>query len=105
MNKTQPSQGNLIEPPVVIDFFQLFAESKLSENEIGILKRRLLENREPFGKLLQLLAKHIKQESGTPDLPESLKDLCSLIKHQFIHPVELGDLRNSLPEERHYEDP
>jgi excinuclease ABC subunit A len=39
------------------------------------------------------------------DLPESLKDLCSLIKHQFIHPIELGDLRNSLPEERHYEDP
>jgi hypothetical protein len=78
MKKTPnvPSQqGNLIEPPVVIDFFQLFAESKLSENEIGILKRRLLENREPFGKLLQLLAKHIKQESGTLDLPESLKQL------------------------------
>ena len=38
------------------------------------------------------------------DLPEPLTELCSMIKHQFIHPVELGDLRKSLPEERHFED-
>ncbi|MEN8216828.1 MAG: hypothetical protein ABFS56_10730 [Pseudomonadota bacterium] len=30
-------------------------ETKLSKNEQGIIKRRLLENREPFGKFLQLL--------------------------------------------------
>jgi hypothetical protein len=38
-------------------------------------------------------------------LPESLQDLCSLIKCQLIHPIELGELKNILPEERHYEDP
>lgn len=37
-------------------------------------------------------------------LPESLDDLCTLIKKQLIHPVELGDLKNTLPKERHYED-
>jgi hypothetical protein len=79
MKKTQkiPSQqGNLIKPPVVIDLRKLLTESKLSENEQGILKRRLLENREPFGKLLQLLVKRIKQEPETlVDMPESLKQL------------------------------
>jgi len=39
------------------------------------------------------------------DLPESLPKLCSLIKRQLIHPVDLGELRKSLPEERHFEDP
>ena len=38
------------------------------------------------------------------DLPESLPKLCSLIKRQLIHPVDLGELRKSLPEERHFED-
>ncbi len=69
------SQQNLIEPPVVVDFRQLLAESKLSENEQGIVKRRLIETREPFGKLLQRLALHIKQEKGHLDLPQSLKNL------------------------------
>lgn len=39
------------------------------------------------------------------ELPESLEELCALVKHQLIHPVELGNLKNSLPKERHYEDP
>jgi len=69
------SQRALLEPPVVIDFIKLFSDSKLSENEQGIIKRRLLENREPFGKVLQLLAQRIKQETGTFDLPQSLKNL------------------------------
>ena len=50
-------QQNLIEPSIEIDFFKLLAESKLSENEQGIVKRRLLENREQFGKLMQCLVK------------------------------------------------
>jgi len=78
MKKTQNaplSQGNLIEPPVVIDLKKLLTESKLSENEQGILKRRLLENRKPFGKVLQLLVKRIKKEPGILDMPESLKQL------------------------------
>ena len=68
-------QRNLIEPPVVIDLRKLLTESKLSENEQGILKRRLLESREPFGKFLQRLARQVKQEAGTLDLLESLKQL------------------------------
>jgi len=39
------------------------------------------------------------------ELPESLDELCSLIKQQLIHPVEIGDLKNKLPKDRHYEDP
>jgi formate dehydrogenase maturation protein FdhE len=76
MKKTPNNQQrNLIEPPVVIDLRKLLTESKLSENEQGILKRRLLENREPFGKMLQLLARRVKQETGILDIPESLKQL------------------------------
>jgi len=80
MKKTPKSsqisrQRNLIEPPVVIDLRKLLTESKLSENESGILKRRLLENREPFGKLLQRLVRQAKQETGTLDMPQSLKQL------------------------------
>ena len=80
MKKTPKSsqisrQGNLIESPIVIDFSKLLTESKLSENESGILKRRLLENREPFGKLLQRLVRQAKQETGTLDMPQSLKQL------------------------------
>jgi hypothetical protein len=37
-------------------------------------------------------------------LPEEFDDLCTVIKHQLIHPVELGPLRKELPEERHFED-
>ena len=72
---TSNQQQNLIEPPVVLDLKTLLMESKLSENEIGIIKRRLLENSESLGKVLQLLAKRLKQETGIPDLPESLKQL------------------------------
>jgi hypothetical protein len=76
MKKTSISQQeNLIEPSIVIDFEKLFTDSKLSENEQGIVKRRLIENRQAFGKVLQQLAKHIKQETGTFDLLESLKEL------------------------------
>ena len=78
MKKTpndRSQQGNLIEPPVVIDLRKLFTESNISENEQGIIKRRLLENREPFGKVLQSLVRRIKQETGTLDMPESLKQL------------------------------
>jgi len=38
-------------------------------------------------------------------LPKSLEKLCAIIKNQLIHPVELGELKNTLPKERHYEDP
>ena len=76
MKKTPLSQQeNLIEPSIVIDFDKLLADSKLSENEQGIVKRRLIENRQAFGKVLQQLAKHIKQETATFDLLESLKEL------------------------------
>jgi len=70
-----PSQGNLISPPIVIDFEKLLIESKLSENEQGIVKRRLIESREAFGKMLQRLLNQNKQEKGTIDLPQSLKEL------------------------------
>ena len=79
MKKTPNSpsfqQETLIEPPVFIDLTKLLTESKLSENEQGLIKRRLIESRYPFGKVLQLLAKRIKQEKGTLDLPKSLKQL------------------------------
>ncbi len=39
------------------------------------------------------------------NLPEDIDELCATIKKQLIHPVELGDLKNKLPKERHYEDP
>jgi hypothetical protein len=76
MKKTQnphSQQGNLIKPPVVIDLRKLL--TGLSENEQGIIKRRLIENREPFGKVLQRLVRQAKQETGTLDMPESLKQL------------------------------
>ncbi len=38
------------------------------------------------------------------NLPDSLQNLCKLIKCQFIHPVDLGPYRNLIPESRHYED-
>jgi hypothetical protein len=78
MKKTQnfPSQQeNLIEKPVVVDLRKLLAESKLSENEIGIIKRRLIENQKPFGKLLQRLVRQAKQETCILDMPGSLKQL------------------------------
>jgi hypothetical protein len=37
-------------------------------------------------------------------LPESIGGVCELIKKQLIHPLELGELRNRVAEERHYED-
>ncbi|MCK5525415.1 MAG: hypothetical protein KAI83_19980, partial [Thiomargarita sp.] len=73
--KSSTQQENLIEPPIIIDFIQLLTESKLSENEQGIVKRRLIENREQFSKVLQLLARRIKREPGILDFPQSLKQL------------------------------
>ncbi len=70
-----PQQGNLIEPSVVIDFVRLFAETDISENEQGIVKRRLLENRESFGKVLQQLVQWTEKEPKTIDIPSSLKQL------------------------------
>jgi len=75
MKKTPPSQGHLIKQPVVIDLIKLLRNSKLSENEQGIVKRRLLENKKPFGKVLQDIVIQAKQETGTVDMPESLKQL------------------------------
>ena len=75
MKKTLLSQGHLIKPPVVIDLIKLLRNSKLSENEQGIVKRRLIENRKPFGKVLQDIVIQAKQETGTVDMPESLKQL------------------------------
>ena len=75
MKKTLLSQGHLIKPPVVIDLIKLLRNSKLSENEQGIVKRRLLENKKSFGKVLQDIVMQAKQETGTVDMPESLKQL------------------------------
>jgi hypothetical protein len=38
------------------------------------------------------------------NLPDSLQDLCELIKCQFIHPVDLGPYKHLIPQDRHYED-
>ena len=38
-------------------------------------------------------------------LPDSLTELCELIKCQFIHPVDLEPYRDIIPPDRHYEDP
>jgi len=38
-------------------------------------------------------------------LPDSLLELCELIKCQFIHPVDIGSYRDIIPANRHYEDP
>lgn len=38
------------------------------------------------------------------NLPDSLQDLCELIKCQFIHPVDLGPYRHLIPKNRHNED-
>jgi hypothetical protein len=73
--KIHSQQRHLIKPPIVIDLRKLLTESKLSENEQGILKRRLIENRKPFGKVLQQLVKLAKQETGILNMPESLKQL------------------------------
>jgi hypothetical protein len=81
MKKTpKPSQSsrqiNLIDPPVALDLTNSFAESKLSKNESGFLKRRLIEGRGQFGKWLQWLVRQAQQQATTPlDMPESLKQL------------------------------
>jgi len=77
MALTQSSrQRNLIEPPVALDLTNSFADSKLSENESGFIKRRLIEGRGQFGKWLQWLVRHAQQQATTPlDMPESLKQL------------------------------
>lgn len=36
--------------------------------------------------------------------PESTKDLCALIKHQLIHPFELDQFQDQVPEDRRFED-
>lgn len=38
-------------------------------------------------------------------LPDSLTELCELIKCQFIHPVDLNPYRDIIPPNRYYEDP
>jgi len=80
MKKTQEQyqnspQINLLEPPIVIDFLKLLTQSALSENEQGIVKRRLIENREPFGTMLQLLLQQADKEKRTIDIQQSLKNL------------------------------
>lgn len=37
-------------------------------------------------------------------LPDSLQELCDLIKCQFIHPADIGPFRSIIPAERHNED-
>jgi hypothetical protein len=39
------------------------------------------------------------------DLPESLTELCDLLKCQLIHPIEVEPYRNVIPPNRYYEDP
>ncbi len=38
------------------------------------------------------------------NLPDSLQNLCELIKCQFIHPIDLEPYKNLIPQDRHYED-
>jgi hypothetical protein len=71
----KPKQESLIDSPVVIDFLELLTQSALSENEQGILKRRLLENRKLFAKVLQLLLQKAEQAKQTIDIEASLKKL------------------------------
>jgi len=73
MSSQKPQQESLIEPPIVIDLLELLTETKLSENEQGILKRRLLENRKPFEQFLQRLLQRASKH--TLDIGESLKKL------------------------------
>jgi hypothetical protein len=80
MTKTTQSsqsskQDSFIEPPLVIDFVKLLAQSHLSENEQGLIKRRLLENREMFTNVLQLLLQWAEQAKQTIDIGASLKKL------------------------------
>ena len=75
MKKNSPQQGNLIEPPAVFDFSKIITQTKLSENEQGILKRRLIENRKPFETFLQLLLQEVEKEKKTLDVSQSLKNL------------------------------
>jgi len=75
MKKNSPQQGNLFEPPAVFDFSKLITKTKLSENEQGILKRRLIENRKPFETFLQLLLQEVEKEKKTLDVSQSLKNL------------------------------
>jgi hypothetical protein len=75
MKKISPRQGNLIEPPAVLDFSELITKTKLSENEQGILKRRLIENRKQFEDFLQLLLREVEKETATLDVSQSLKKL------------------------------
>jgi hypothetical protein len=76
-NSSQSSkQDSFIEPPLVIDFVKLLAQSHLSENEQGLIKRRLLENREMFTNVLQLLLQWAEQAKQTIDIEaSSLKKL------------------------------
>jgi hypothetical protein len=80
MTKTTQSsqsskQDSFIEPPLVIVFVKLLAQSHLSENEQGLIKRRLLENREMFTNVLQLLLQWAEQAKQTIDIGASLKKL------------------------------
>ena len=68
-------QGSLLDSPVVIDFIKLLVQSALSENEQGLVKRRLLENRKLFAKVLQLLLQWAEQANQTIDIGASLKKL------------------------------
>ena len=80
MKKTsKPSQaskqGSLFDPPAVIDFLELLAQSTLSENEQGLVKRRLLENQKSFAQFLQLSLQRVSQTNQTIDISASLKKL------------------------------
>jgi len=59
----------------VIDFLKLLEQSALSKNEQGLVKRRLLENRNLFTKVLQLLLQWAEQANQTIDIGASLKKL------------------------------
>ncbi|OQY56527.1 MAG: hypothetical protein DRR08_26790 [Candidatus Parabeggiatoa sp. nov. 2] len=59
----------------MIDFLKLLEQSALSKNEQGLVKRRLLENRNLFTKVLQLLLQWAEQANQTIDIGASLKKL------------------------------
>jgi hypothetical protein len=80
MKKTSKSsqtskQGSLFDPPVMVDLAKLLAQAGLSENQQGIVKRRLLESRDSFKKVLQLLLQQAEQLNQTIDLDGSFDQL------------------------------
>ena len=60
---------------VILDIKQLLGETTLSENEQGVIKKRLLENRSQFEQALQVLLHWVETENKTIDVQGSFTKL------------------------------